>query len=138
LAVYGLLAVCAVLVLLAREGSEEAEATVLTGRTTRGAEIVFTLVDGRLRGFRAQVAAWCPELRRWIEWPWAAAEFTRDGPHFKANARARNTDHTPPTRFVVSMQGRLVEDGSLARGKIHAVAARGSTVCEGTVRFSAD
>ena len=142
--VYGLLAVVAVLVLFVRPGSGEGpEGTILAGETLRGDEIAMTVVDGKLDSFNALASAWCPQHERWVEWFWTPhdglpVDFEHDGPRFLVKEQAEFTDDKPPTTVAMVLRGELTHDGKAARGSIQATAVRGSSTCEGSVRFSAN
>jgi hypothetical protein len=140
--VYGLLAVCAVLVLATTRGDSGPESRELAGRTSRGAPISITVVDGRLGDFRTKVAAWCPTQRRRIEWPWARGggqtiQFERDGSRYVVAEEAVNADQKPPTTVLMELRMTLAEDGRSARGKVLGTAVRGPTACQGSVSFTA-
>jgi hypothetical protein len=123
-------------------GSGEPKETLLGGQTSRGADIVLTVVDGKLAGVQTSAAAWCPQQRTWIDWPWVAldrqqrVEFEHDGSRFVLDEREA-VDALPFSTYHVVMRGELDDDGTSARGSIHARAIGDRTSCEGTTRFSA-
>ena len=110
------MAVCAALLLISRGGGEGDGPVELKGRTTRGEPISLDGEDGRVHAFAAQVGASCPKQRIWHGWTWSASgPFGGEGWYFQFRHR-----HTFPAggSFVSEIRGRLMGDGTRARGTI--------------------
>jgi hypothetical protein len=146
--VYGLLAVCAALVLGTHDwssGSDDGEFTRLTGRTSDGFRIQMGVQEGKLQSFDTHARVRCPsgETRQWRWYPadGVPVRFHRDGPRFRVFERTDRTAELPPAMFTNAMRGRLSSDGRSARGTIAAYAAwyrdRATIACSGLARFRA-
>jgi hypothetical protein len=122
--VYGLLAVCAALVLAARpEGDDGSDAVELSGRTSHRAQISVYLEEGRVARLHSRVWVWCPDSDEWWYWSWSPAktaagvELSQDGSRFVVRERESTIPRfASSTRF--ELRGRLAPDGRSARGTI--------------------
>ncbi len=126
------------LVLISR-GGDEPEVAELTGRTTRGEPVVLKVVDGRVESFEVRTGASCAEQRVWHGWEWSAhGPFGGEGRRFEFADRNRFPDGG---RFISVMRGRLIGDGSSARGTIDTRGSwpgkDGRTACQSTLAFEA-
>jgi hypothetical protein len=139
LAVYGLLAVAAVLVLVVRVQPErEARWTHLAGKTSKGHKVRITLVDGRLTVMDVRPSGWCRPQSRWLSWQWHRVDglgivFDHAGSRFHIRERGRE----PRVRWVADARGELRDDGDSARGTVYTRWGNENSTCEGRVRFSA-
>jgi hypothetical protein len=120
-------------------GSPDAASYELNGRTTRGEPVTLKVVDGRVERFRAEVGVSCPAMRVWHGWKWSGrGPFDGDGERFEFS----DTNRFPEGgRFVSFMRGRLIGDGSRARGTIDTRGSwpmgGGRTPCQSSIRFEA-
>jgi hypothetical protein len=108
-------AVCAALLLISRGGDAD-DALELKGRTTRGEPVSLEVEDGRVQAFAVQVGASCPAQHVWHGWKWSArGPFAGEGWYFQFRHR-----HKFPGggSFVSEIRGRLMGDGTRARGTI--------------------
>ena len=147
IAVYGLLAVCAALILATRPHDSEPDRTVLNGQTERGYLIQLVFLDGKLQGFDTTVSFECPDQRAWPVWqaglwsPTARASRRQDGRRFWVRERFKLPDYEPPGAFDYTMGGELADGESSAKGTLiaRAVFGRGhdSVYCRGKVSFTA-
>ena len=141
---YGLLAVCAAVVLATR-GDDEPESDVLRGRTERGQAIEMVLQDGTLHSVRTRVPVYCPEQRVWRSIRWTPVlgsfgQFRQEGERFavRQQANARRTAANEPDVTIITMRGRLAGDAESARGTMEGIWQWERFICRATVRFSAD
>jgi hypothetical protein len=143
--VYGLLAVCAGLVLVTRPGDEPAEVLVLEGSTSKRLPVTLRFVDGELQSLETRASIYCPRQRFWSDIPWRLivnfdGHFHQDGSRSRVRERDEFGDDGTSngedvTAFV--MRGRLDEEAESARGTISAHYRSGRSDCEATVRFRA-
>ena len=134
------MAVCVALVLISRGGgSSEAKSFELKGRTTRGEPVSLKVVDGRVEAFKVKMGVSCPAMRVWHGWEWAAhGPFGGKGKQFEYGDR---NGFPEGGRFISVMRGRLIGDGSRARGTIDTRGSwpmgGGRTPCESQILFEA-
>jgi hypothetical protein len=137
--VFGLVAICGALLLVSRGGSADSGPLELKGRTTRGEPVSLGIEDGRVQSFDVQVGASCPKQRVWHGWRWSASgPFGGKGWYFRFRHR-----HTFPGggSFVSEIRGRLMGDGTRARGTIETRGtwpeAGGKSDCLSSLAFEA-
>jgi hypothetical protein len=116
-------AVCAALLVISRGGgSSKPKSFELKGATTRGEPVSLKVVDGRVEAFKVEVGVSCPAMRVWHGWEWAGhGPFGGEGKRFEYGDRNSFSDEGG--RFISVMRGRLIGDGSRARGTIETRAA---------------
>jgi hypothetical protein len=140
--VYGLLAVCAALVLVTRSDDGPAEVLALEGSTSKRHPVTLRFLDGELQSLEARASIYCPRGRYWSDSLWTLiynfnGHFHQDGPRFRVHERFEFGDGTStrPGVSAFEMRGRL--DGDSARGTISGHYRSGRSNCEATVRFRA-
>jgi hypothetical protein len=120
-------------------GSGDSGPVTLKGSTVRGEPITLEVVDGRVETFKAQVGVSCPFQRVWHGWGWSAhGPFGGEGKNFEYGDRNSFPDGG---RFISKIRGRLIGDGTRARGTID---TRGTwpgpkvrTPCQSSLTFEA-
>ena len=136
------MAVCAALLLMSRGGgSSDPDPVTLKGNTTRGEPVSLKVEDGRVEAFSARIGVTCSFQRVWHGWDWSAkGPFGGEGAEFEYGDRNRFPDGG---RFLSVIRGRLIDDGSRARGTIEtsgtwpAGAGSGRTPCQSSLAFEA-
>ena len=135
------MAVCAALLLISRGGgSSDSGPVTLKGSTTRGEPITLRVVDGRVERFTAKIGVSCSFQRIWHSWDWAAhGPFGGEGADFEYGDRNRFPDGG---RFLSVIRGRVIDDGSRARGTIETRGTwpgtgGGRTPCQSSLAFEA-
>ncbi len=143
---YGLLAVCAAGVFFAMRADDEAERTVLTGRTARGAPVTLVFYDGKLDSLIATTEVRCPANGHakplWERWPWSSfsvgeTTFRHEGSRVHVSERWEFPKHRPPMVQVSTLRGSVEDDGDSVRGSIEGRWLWSGNVCEARVPFSA-
>jgi hypothetical protein len=138
LIVYGLVAVCAALLLISRGGGSDDESATLRGSTTRGEPVSLKVVDGRVESFTAKIGVRCAFQRVWHGWVWSArGTFGGEGKSFGYSDGDRFPDGG---RFTSVLRGRLIGDGESARGTIETRGTwpgtgGGRTPCQSSLAF---
>ena len=98
------------------------------------------VVDGRVESFAVKIGARCVFQRVWHGWVWAArGPFEGEGASFEFRDRHRFPDGGS---FVSVMRGRLIGDGSRARGTVETSgtwprSGGGRAPCESSLAFEA-
>ena len=134
------MAVVAALVLIGRSaGSDEQKPYELKGSTTRGEPVTLKVEEGRVERFDIRVGVSCPQQKVWHGWDWAGhGPFGGEGERFEFGDRNRFPDGG---RFISVMRGRLIDDGSRARGTIDTRGTwpgkDGPSPCRSSLRFEA-
>jgi hypothetical protein len=109
--------VCAALLLISRSGGDSDSGPVaLSGSTTRGEPVSLRIVDGRVQRFTARIGVSCVFQKVWHGWDWSArGPFDGEGSSFEYRDHHRFPDGGS---FLSVMRGRLIGDGTSARGTI--------------------
>ncbi len=135
------MAVCAALLLISRSGGDsDSEPVTLRGSTTRGEPVSVRVVDGRVESFTVTIGARCVFQRVWHGWEWAAkGPFEGEGASFEFRDNHRFPDGGS---FVSRLEGRLLDDGTRARGTVETNGTwpgtgGGRTPCESSLAFEA-
>jgi hypothetical protein len=146
LVVYGLLAVCAVLVFVTTRRDHEPKVVELAGRTSAGQKITLVVREGKLIAVQTRTATWCAHLHKSYSWYWAPSDgsvtpFAQSGGRFAVRQRWDYPDERPSSRAGTTLRGELHDGGTRARGSLW---ARGvwdyrprAVVCSGRTSFSA-
>jgi hypothetical protein len=130
-----------VLVLISRGGdSSDSGSVALKGSTTRGEAVTLKVVDGRVESFTARIGVSCSLQRVWHGWDWSAhGPFGGEGEDFEYGDRNRFREGG---RFLSVIRGRLIGDGTSARGTIETNGTwpgtgGGRTPCQSSLAFEA-
>ena len=98
------------------------------------------MVDGRVVSFTTRVGVSCSFQRVWHGWDWSArGPFAGEGNDFEYRDQNRFPDGG---RFLSVMRGRLIGDGTSARGTIETSGTwlgtgGGRTPCQSSLAFEA-
>jgi hypothetical protein len=131
-------AVGAALLLISRGGGSDDKSVTLRGSTTRGEPVSLKVVGDRVESFTARIGVRCPFQRVWHGWDWSArGPFAGEGQAFGYEDSNRFPDGG---RFLSVMQGRLIGDGTRARGTIETRGTwlgtgGGRTPCDSSLAF---
>ncbi len=135
-----MLAALALLLISRSGGSSDSKPVALKGSTTRGEPVTLKVVDGRVESFTARIGVSCSVQRLWHAWDWSAhGPFGGEGNAFEYGDRNRFPDGG---RFLSVIRGRLIGDGTSARGTIETRGTwpgtgGGRTPCHSSLNFEA-